>query len=274
VGALRALAPYEPAFVNVPVDAAGIDTGHLERLLSGGLRPKLCYVVPNFSNPSGATMTSERRVHLAGLAERYGFLVVEDDPYGQLRFAGPHLAPVAAHASASHVAYVGSFSKVIAPGLRVGYVLAPDWLRRPLVLAKQASDLASSSLGQRLVAELLGWDGWLDAHVAALGQLYRDRAEALAAAVDRRLAGRLRFDPPEGGMFAWASLGGGVSAAELAAAAAARGVAIVPGEEFVAGGGPVAAVRLSFSMLAPPDIDRAVDRLALAFDDLSRPRGD
>jgi 2-aminoadipate transaminase len=159
---------------------------------------------------------------------------------------------------------------VIAPGLRVGYVLVPDWLRRPLVLAKQAADLASSSFNQRLVAELLGREGWLDGHVAGLRRLYRERADALVGAVADRLAGRLWFDPPVGGMFAWASLGRGVTASDLAAAAAARGVAIVPGEEFVAGGEPVPAVRLSFSMLGPADIDRAVERIALAFDDLSR----
>jgi 2-aminoadipate transaminase len=273
VGALRALAVYQPTFVNVPVDRDGIDTAHLEGLLSGGLRPKLCYVVPNFSNPSGATLTAERRLHLADLAGRYGFLVVEDDPYGQLRFTGAPVAPVAAHAPPSQVAYVGSFSKVIAPGLRVGYVLVPDGLHRPVVLVKQAADLASSSFTQRLVAELLAREGWLDDHVAGLRKLYRERADALAGAVARRLLGRLSFDPPAGGMFAWASLAGGVSAADLTVAAAARGVAVVPGEEFVAGGEPVPAVRLSFSMLGPADIDRAVERIALAFDDLSQDQG-
>jgi 2-aminoadipate transaminase len=271
VGALRALAVYQPAFVNVPVDAGGMDTARLEHLLSGGLRPKLCYVVPNFSNPSGATMTAERRRHLADLAMRYGFLVVEDDPYGQLRFAGADIAPVAAHAP--EVAYVGSFSKVVAPGLRVGYVLAPDALRRPVVLAKQAADLASSSFNQGLVAELLAREGWLDGHVEGLRRLYCERADALAGAVARRLPGRLWFDPPEGGMFAWGSLGDGVPAADLAVAAAARGVAVVPGEEFVAGGEPVPAVRLSFSMLGPADIDRAVERIALAFEDLNQGPG-
>jgi 2-aminoadipate transaminase len=271
VGALRALAVFEPTFVNVPVDGGGMDTACLEERLAAGLRPKLCYVVPNFSNPSGATMTAERRLHLAELADRYGFLVVEDDPYGQLRFAGAEIAPV--HAHGPGVAYVGSFSKVIAPGLRVGYVLVPDHLRRPVVLAKQAADLASSSFNQRLVAELLAREGWLDGHVVGLRRLYRERADALAGAVARRLPGRLGFDPPEGGMFAWASVGGGVSAADLVAAAAARGVAIVAGEEFIAGGEPVPAVRLSFSMLGPADIDRAVERLALAFDDLSPCQG-
>jgi 2-aminoadipate transaminase len=273
VGALRAFAVYQPTLVNVPVDGGGMDTAHLEHLLSRGLRPKLCYVVPNFSNPSGATMAAERRLHLAHLAEQYGFLVVEDDPYGKLRFAGADIAPVAAHASASQVAYVGSFSKVIAPGLRVGFVVVPDALHRPVVLAKQAADLASSPFNQRVVAELLARDGWLDGHIERLRRLYQERADALADAVARRLPGRLWFDTPDGGMFAWASLRAGVSATELAGAAAARGVAIVPGEEFVAGGEPAPAVRLSFSMLGPADIDRAVERIALAFDDLSRVPG-
>jgi 2-aminoadipate transaminase len=271
VGALRAFAAYQPHIVGVPVDDAGIDTDRLAGVLAGGLRPKLCYVVPNFSNPSGATMPASRRLRLAELARRYGFVVVEDDPYGQLRFAGDDVEPIAAGGDAAEaVVYLGSFSKVVAPGLRVGYTVVPDWLMRPLVVAKQASDLSSSALAQRLVAELLADPDWFARHVAGLVDLYRRRAEALLGALGRVLPERLAIRAPTGGMFAWASiLVPGVDAMALSRAAMARGVAIVPGDEFAVDGGFPTQVRLSFSMLDPARLVRAVDRLGLAFDDLA-----
>jgi 2-aminoadipate transaminase len=187
------------------------------------------------------------------------------------------------------VVYLGSFSKVVAPGLRVGYAVVPDWLMRPLVVAKQASDLNSSTLAQRLVAELLTDPDWFAGHVAGLVDLYRRRAEALLTALGRVLPDRLAVRAPGGGMFAWASIlvpgrgaqaepgfGGAehpqrlrVDAMALSRAAMARGVAIVPGDEFAVDGGFPTQVRLSFSILDPAQLVQAVDRLAAAFDDLS-----
>jgi 2-aminoadipate transaminase len=265
VGALRALAPSGSRMVPVAVDADGMDTSKLEALLVDGLRPKLCYVVATFSNPSGATLSAERRRHLAELAAHYGFVVVEDDPYHPLRFHGSPLAPVAA--SSDKVAYLGSFSKVVAPGLRVGYVAGPDWLLRPLVLAKQATDLNTSSLGQALVAHLLERPGWFGSHVDRLRSLYAHRADALLTAVAARLSGQLEISaPPAGGMYAWASIvATDVNAATLAAAALKKGTAVVPGGQFAVDGGFDLDVRLSFSMLSPLELDEAVRRLGAAF---------
>jgi 2-aminoadipate transaminase len=271
VGALRALAPWSPRLVPVAVDGDGIDTDQLEALLVDGLRPKLCYVVATFSNPSGATLAAARRRHLAELAGRYRFVVVEDDPYRVLRFRGADLAPVLAHDS--EVAYLGSFSKVVAPGLRVGYVAAPDWLVRPLVLAKQATDLATATLTQVLVAHLLGQPGWLDGHVRMLQQLYAARAGALLTGLDQRLAGRLTvLAPPDGGMFAWATItAADVTAPALAAAALDHGVAVVPGAQFAVDDSFHHHVRLSFSALSPAELAEAADRLASAFQALEAP---
>jgi 2-aminoadipate transaminase len=265
VGALRALAPWGARLVAVPSDGEGIDTGQLEAALADGLRPKLCYVVATFSNPNGATLAAARRRHLAELADRYQFLVVEDDPYRLLRFRGEPLAPVAAHTA--DVAYLGSFSKIVAPGLRVGYVAAPDWLVRPLVLAKQAADLNTSSLAQALVVSLLEQPGWLDRHVGCLRPLYAARADALLTALDTHVAGRLDVPaPPAGGMFAWATIRTeGITGPSLAAAALAYGVAVVPGEQFAVDGGFDHEVRLSFSMLTPSELEEAVRRLASTF---------
>jgi len=269
VGALRALAGYQPRIVEVPVDDDGMDTELLAGRLRAGLRPKLCYLVPNFSNPSGRTLTARRRTRLAQLAARYGFLIVEDDPYGQLRFAGVDLPPVAADA-AEQVVYLGSFSKLVAPGLRVGYLAAPRWLHRALTVAKQATDLNSAALSQRLLVELLADPDWFAGHLAGLRDLYRARAEALTGAVADRLAGRLATPMPDGGMFVWASVQTpGIDALALARAAMRRAVSVVPGNEFSLADGYPRQLRLSFSMLGPAGLVAAVDRLGDAFDDLT-----
>ena len=270
VGALRAIAAYEPEIVGVPVDADGMDTDALADRLGHGLRPKLCYLVPNFSNPSGTTMSADRRAHLAELGRAFSFLVVEDDPYGELRFSGGDVAPIASHPDAD-VLYLGSYSKTIAPGLRVGYAIAPPWLIRQLVVAKQATDLTSSSFSQQLVAELLETPGWMAEHLGALRTLYAARAGSLVARLDRHLGGRLTplVSEPDGGMFLWTTIGvDGIDAGNLTTACMAHDVAVVPGTEFTVGGGFEQEVRLSFSMLAPNEFDEAARRIAAAFDDL------
>lgn len=260
VGALRALAAYQPTFVSIPVDRDGMDTAALEEHLVRGLRPKLCYVVPNFSNPSGACLSAARRVHLAELSDRYGFLVVEDDPYGQLRFTGEDIAPVAS--IGGEVLYLGSFSKVVVPGFRVGYAAGRSWLLAPLGLAKQASDLNTTSFGQRLIVELLTTDGWLDAHLAGLRSLYGAKAAALLGALDDRF----QVAPPEGGMFLWASTE--VDALALTDACMALDVAIVPGSEFALVPGYERDIRLSFSVLAVDELAEGARRIGEALTSL------
>jgi 2-aminoadipate transaminase len=268
VGALRSIAPTEARIVGVRCDADGMDTERLADLLAGGVRPKLVYLVANFSNPSGATLSAARRAHLAALADQYGFVVVEDDQYGRLRFRGKHLAPIAS--LTEHAVYISGFSKIVAPGLRVGYLIAPSWLTRPLVLAKQATDLAASSLGQRIVTRLLEREGWLDTHVEHLRDVYRERAGALLGAARDQLGGRLALYEPEGGMFTWARIEqDGVDATAAVAAARAEGLAIVPGNEFSIDGGYDRDLRLSYSTLTPAELTEAVDLLRAAFDRLA-----
>ena len=257
VGALRALAPYEPTFTSISVDADGLDTDALEEQLRGGLRPKLCYVVANFSNPSGATLSLARRRHLAELAHRYDFLVVEDDVYRPLRFAGDDLPVIE-----GPVMRLGSVSKIIAPAFRVGWCTLPEPLRRPMLMAKQATDLNTTSFGQRVVHALLSQDGWLDAHVVRLRALYRERCDALVGALDARF----ELTAPEGGLFLWVRTP--VDALALTRACMARDVAIVPGSEFALVPGYERDIRLSYSMLAPDDLREAVRRMGEAMEDL------
>lgn len=268
VGALRSIAPTEARIVGVRGDADGMDTDRLAELLASGVRPKLVYLVANFSNPSGTTLSAPRRAHLAALADEFGFVVVEDDQYGRLRFRGEHLAPIAS--LTEQAVYISGFSKIVAPGLRVGYLVGPSWLTRPLVLAKQATDLAASSLGQRIVTRLLERDGWLDRHVEHLREVYRERATALLGAAHEQLAGRLSLHEPDGGMFTWARIEqDGVDAVAAVAAARAEGLAIVPGNEFSVDGGYDRDLRLSYSTLTPAELVEAVGLLRRAFDRLA-----
>ncbi|MCU1394998.1 MAG: PLP-dependent aminotransferase family protein [Ilumatobacteraceae bacterium] len=268
VGALRALAPTGARIVGIDCDDDGMRTDQLEAALAAGLRPKLAYLCVNFSNPSGATLSAPRRQQLADLSQRYGFVVVEDDQYGRLRFRGEHIDPVAS--LTDDVVYLSGFSKIVAPGLRVGYLRAPAWLVRPIVLAKQATDLAASSLGQRLVSRLLDDPAWWDGHLAGLRAIYRERADALCDAADARLPGRLRVRRAEGGMFVWADIvDPDVTATALIAACRERGLALVPGSEFSVTNTYEHAIRLSYSTLTPAELAEAVDVMADAFDALA-----
>ncbi|MCC6434980.1 MAG: PLP-dependent aminotransferase family protein, partial [Acidimicrobiales bacterium] len=206
-----------PAGGAPPADAegAGADTGNglgggldveaLERRLRAGLRPALCYVVPEFANPTGATLASDRRTALVALARRYGFVVVEDDPYGALRFRGV-ATPSLRQLGPDVVVGLRSASKTLAPGLRVGWLAAPTWLHGPLVRAKQAADLHTAGLNQLVVAELLADDRFVTAHLALLRAEYAGRQSALVRALADRLAAPLRWSVPDGGLFLWVRL--------------------------------------------------------------------
>lgn len=268
VGALRTIAPTEARIVGVRSDEQGMMTEQLEELLADGLRPKLVYVVSNFSNPSGATLSLPRREHLAELAERYEFVIIEDDQYGRLRFRGAHLPPLSSFTEWS--VYVSGFSKIVAPGLRVGYLVPPPALVRPIVLAKQATDLSAPSLGQRIVTRLVERDDWLDSHVAHLREVYRTRATALVESVRRELGDRMVLHEPDGGMFTWARLGDGHGTAdEVVAAARLEGLAVVPGNEFSVDGGYDRDLRLSYSTLTPAELTEAAAMLGRAVDRLT-----
>jgi 2-aminoadipate transaminase len=263
VGALQALAGSEPHLVPVEADRDGLRTDLLEDRLAGGLRPRLCYVVANFQNPSGATLVLERRRHLATLADHYGFVVVEDDPYGALRFRGSPVAPIRTFTELAVT--LGTASKVLAPGLRVGWLAAPSWLHGPLVRLKQAADLHTSTLCQRMAVEVLTDEEFMREHLGGLGPFYGERGDALADALEAALGERVAFDRPDGGMFLWVRLVDHPRPArELLAVAVGAGVAFVPGEAFFVDGSGGDHVRLSFATLTPDDLAEAAARLATA----------
>ena len=265
LGALGALHWSGCRIVGVDGDADGLRTDLLEERLRAGLRPKLVYVVADFANPTGATLSQRRRIHLARLADRFGFVIVEDDPYGALRWRGVRLAPV--RAWSDRVVTLGTASKVVAPGLRVGWLTAPEWLAPSIVIAKQGADLHTSTLNQWIVDDLLGDERWFEAHVSRLVGSYGARCAALVEA----LGGILDVTAPDGGMFVWGALADpSISASALLTDALDHGVAFVPGAAFRPDGGDDHRLRLCFTTLDEAGLADAAERLAATISDRGR----
>ena len=258
LGATQVLRTAGATITSVGSDDDGLDTRSLRELIDDGLRPKLVYVVPNFHNPTGVTLSAARRRALVDIAERVDALVVADDPYGALRFAGSEIAPIVAPS----VVRVGTVSKVLAPGLRVGWMIGPPWLVEACARLKQATDLHTSTLTQWVALDLLRDHDWFAAHLRFIRDLYRERAEALVEAVHDRFADRVMIAAVEGGLFAWVTFVDGTDTDALFGRALAHGVAFVPGSSFSTESCHRSAARLCFASLAPTDLADAITRLA------------
>ena len=245
----------------VPCDGEGL----LPDALAAALRrrPKLLYLTPTFQNPSGVCYPARRRAEIREALAGSDTLLVEDDPYRELWYDAPPPAPVAQGLDPARFLYMGSFSKTAVPGLRIGFALGPPALVRRCVLAKQAADLHTNSLGQHLLARLLAEPAF-DDHVAGLRRAYRARRDALDAALTARLAGALSWSRPGGGMFLWARLAGGGDAAELLQLALQEGLAFVPGGEFHREGEGRDTIRLNFSHSDEAKLREGVERLTRA----------
>lgn len=257
LGSLQSFRANGATIVSVRGDGHGLDVDELAARLAEGLRPKVVSVVPNFANPSGATLSLERRHALVDLADRYGFVVIEDDPYGELRWSGSAL-PRLVDLAPDRVISLGSASKVLAPGLRLGWMRGPSWLLDAAVRLKQSADLHTSSLDQMLAADVLGDDAFMSAHLASIRGVYRDRAAAL---VDALVPLPIEAAMPDGGMFVWARLTGARDSAVLFERAIDAGVSFVPGVAFDADGRPSDRLRLCFCTLGPSDLARGAARL-------------
>ncbi len=266
LAALQAFALCEARVAEVPVDAQGMQVQLLDDGRAAGAR--LLYVVGTFANPSGATLSRERKLALLRWAVRERVFVVEDDPYGELRFAGDAVPPMVALASevpgAEHwCGYVSTLSKVLAPGLRVGFMVLPPAVRASVERCKQAMDLHTASLTQEVAARYLD-SGRMPARIAAARERYRGKATVLAEALHAALGARLRFQMPEGGMFLWAALEPGIDAAQLLQAARERGVIFVPGAAFFASAPECNTMRLSFATGSAQALREGADRIAAA----------
>lgn len=261
LGALQAFRSHGAELVPVAVDADGIDTDRFECLLGDGLRPKGCYIVPHFHNPTGATMAASRRAHLAELSSRYGFLVIEDDPYRELFY--DDRPPTECESDPGLTVRLRSTSKTLAPGLRVGVTAGPSWLIDAMVTAKQSGDLHTSSLSQAIVAAAAG-ASWFPAHLDGLRAAYRHKRDVLCAALDAEFGVRVRFAAPAGGMFVWATFADVDDSAGWLERCLDTGVCFVPGAAFAVQRDIANCVRLSFATGSRDELSEGIRRMAAA----------
>lgn len=262
LAALQCFALAGARLVAVPSDEDGIDTGALAALAER-LRPKVLYTVPTFQNPTGRTLSPQNRQAVVDVAARYGFRVLEDDPYAELRYSGSPVTPMAALAEPGRVVSTGSFSKILAPGLRLGWVRTDPTVRPGVVVAKQAADLHTSTLDQAAAAHYLA-SGRLDASIARSREEYRRRRDALLAGLPAALPAGSRWNAPDGGMFVWATLPAGWDTTTLLATALEHDVAFVPGAPFFPADPQPHTMRLSFTTYDAEQIAEGTRRLGAA----------
>lgn len=267
LGALQAWNAYGAEYITIPMDEYGMITDELEKALRCG--PKFIYVLPNFQNPTGVTLSLERRKKLVELADRYGVPIIEDDPYGQLRFEGDHLPTVEVLDSriraangwySGNVIYLSTFSKLLAPGIRLAWVIAPPEVITKLVQAKQGADLHTSTFNQ-MVAYEVAHQGFLDKHVLTIRKVYRERRNVMLDALSEHMPKGVQWTHPEGGLFLWATLPEKINTTDLLAKAIKEKVAFVPGDSFYPCGGGNNTMRLNFSYSQPDQINEGISRL-------------
>jgi 2-aminoadipate transaminase len=268
LGALQAWNTYNAQYVTVPSDDNGIIVDKLEAALRCG--PKFMYVLPNFQNPTGVTIPLERRQKLVELAEQYGVPIIEDDPYGQLRFEGKHLPAVEVlddklHANNGcyhgNVIYLSTFSKILAPGIRLAWVVASPHVIQKLVMAKQGSDLHTSTFNQ-MVAYEVARDGFIDKHIVRINDVYRERRDVMVEALKNTMPNGVKWTHPQGGLFLWVTLPEQFDTSEVLLEAVKKKVAFVPGIAFHADKTGKNTMRLNFSNAQPEMIRIGIQRLA------------
>lgn len=275
VGALQAWNAYGAQYIPVRTDEHGMIVDELEAALRVG--PKFIYVLPNFQNPSGSTLSLERRMQLIRIADKYGVPIIEDDPYGQLRYEGEHIPSIVALDSeyrgpngghySGNVIYLSTFSKLLAPGLRLGWVIAPSEVIQKLVLSKQAADLHTSSFNQYIAFEAAK-GGFLDEHVKVIRATYKERRDVMIEMMEEMFPAGVTWRKPKGGMFLWSILPEGMDSAEVLKRAVEKKVAFVPGEAFHPTGGGRNTMRLNFSYSSPETIREGITRLGVTLKEL------
>ena len=257
IGSLNAFKSYNVNLVGVPLDNDGMDPQKLEDTLKANPNTKLIYLIPNFQNPTGKTTTLARRKEIYALAQKYNVLIIEDNPYGDLRFAGEDVPSIKSLDTDGRVIYAGSFSKVLAPGIRVGYGIAPKEIIQKMVVCKQVSDVQSNNFGQMLAYRFLQ-EVDFDAHLAMLRGIYKQKAERMMAGIEAHFSKKIDFTRPQGGLFLWCTLPEGNDMMGFCKRAVAEHkVALVPGSAFMISENDVT---YSFRMNYSTPTDDAIDK--------------
>jgi len=271
LGALQAFDLMGAEYVTVPIDDHGLNTDYLENALRSG--PKFMYVLPNFQNPGGVTLSEERRKQLVLLSDKYGIPIIEDDPYGQLRYEGEHKTPLFVLDRTNlqrdtgymlgNVIYLSTFSKLLAPGMRIAWIVAPPEVISRLTQLKQSTDLHTSTFAQMVTYEVAR-DGFLEQHVKLIRKVYSERKDAMLRALRDCFPEEVTWTQPHGGLFLWVTLPKGVNSRHLLEEALRHDVAFVPGDPFFADGDKGSHMRLNFSNATPEMIREGVRRLSIA----------
>lgn len=261
--AVDAFKSYGANLVGVEMDDDGIRVDELEQVLKNRDDVKLLYTIPNYQNPTGRSMPAERRQQIAQLAEKYDLIVLEDNPYGEINFTGERIPSIKSYDQSGHVIYTSTFSKILAPGMRVGWLIADEELIPHFTMLKQTVDLHTDNFTQYTIAKFFEQND-VDEHVRQITDLYRSRKDAMIAAMEKYFPADVKFSRPTGGMFLWVEVPGGIDTQTLFDECIANHVAFVPGEPFYPKDAPAGKFRLNFSNTPADQIEVGIQRLAEA----------
>lgn len=261
LGAINAFAAYQPKFIEIPMDEHGMVVDELETVLMNHHDEiKMIYTIPDFQNPSGITMNIERRKRLAELAAKYEIMLIEDSPYGELRFEGEALPPIKSFDKSGFVVNLGTFSKTFCPGLRLGWIVADEEIIRKYILIKQGADLQCNTLSQVFAAEYMNKYN-LDDHIAEIISVYKRRRDLMINSIKEHFPKDIKYTYPVGGLFTWCELRSDLDAAEILQEALKEKVAFVPGSSFFPNGGKKNFFRLNYSNMNEERIVEGIERL-------------
>lgn len=262
IGALNAFRSNGAKLVGIPMEDDGIDIGKLEDAMKNNPRAKILYLIPTFQNPSGTCMSLEKRKKVYDLAKKYNIIILEDNPYGELRFAGEEIPTIKSFDEDGYVVYSGSYSKVLSAGMRIGFICGPEAIVQKMVVAKQVEDVHTNIFFQMLCHRYIA-ECDMDKHVADIRKLYKHKCELMLSELDKKMPKCVRYTRPEGGLFLWCTLPDNISQPDFVKAAMAKKVAVVPGQTFNSDpNSPSQSFRLNYSTPSDEQIVEGIDRLA------------
>lgn len=262
IGALNAFRSNGAKLVGIPMEDDGIDIGKLEDAMKKNPRAKILYLIPTFQNPSGTCMSLEKRKKVYDLAKKYNIIILEDNPYGELRFAGEEIPTIKSFDEDGYVVYSGSYSKVLSAGMRIGFICGPEAIVQKMVVAKQVEDVHTNIFFQMLCHRYIA-ECDMDKHVADIRKLYKHKCDLMLSELDKKMLKCVRYTRPEGGLFLWCTLPDNISQPDFVKAAMAKKVAVVPGQTFNSDpNSPSQSFRLNYSTPSDEQIVEGIDRLA------------